>query len=93
MWVDGATVSIAELAGGKAPLAPDGAAALDGSGDLLAVEARGRQILIMFANGDESDLFKVGAWPLRALALNGRARLLAAGALDGRIGITFSTGI
>jgi hypothetical protein len=86
-WVDGETVAISQLTGGKAPLAPDGAVALDSSGDLLAVEARGRQILIVHARGAGPELFKAGVWPVCALALNSRAGLLAAGAPDGRIAL------
>jgi hypothetical protein len=83
-WVDGKTVTVSELVGGKAPLEPGGAVALDSSGGLLAVEARGQQILIVHSDF-EPDLFTVGVSPLRALALNSRAGLLAAGAPDGRI--------
>jgi hypothetical protein len=86
-WSDGETASIGDLAGGKAPLAPDGAVALDCSGDLLAVEARGRRILVVDTCGIEPGLFKAGVWPLCALALNGRAGLLAAGTPDGRIAL------
>jgi WD40 repeat protein len=80
-------VSIAELTGGKAPLARDGAVALDSSGDLLAVETRDGQILIAYGHGAAPGLFDVGVQPLGALALSGRAARWAAGALDGHIAL------
>lgn len=73
VWWDSGIVSIAELTGRKAPLARDGAVALDNSGDLLAVEARNGQILIAYGNGPAPGLFDAGVWPLAALALSGRA--------------------
>lgn len=86
-WTDEETVSVSELTGGKVPLAPDGVVTLDSSGDLLAVEARGQQILTAHSRNVEPGLFKSGVWPLSALALNSHARLLAAGARDGRIAL------
>jgi hypothetical protein len=87
VWWDSGIVSIAELTGRKAPLARDGAVALDNSGDLLAVETRNGQILIAYGNSAAPGLFDVGVWPLAALALSGCAARWAAATLDGHIAL------
>jgi hypothetical protein len=82
------TLPISELANGHAPLAPDGAAALGSSGEVLAVEVTEQRILIIDARDKLSRLvFTAGVSPLCALAVHAGAGLVAAGAPDGRIAL------
>ncbi len=84
-----ATLSLAEMAAGmSAPLAPDGAAAFDSEGELLAVEAEGNRVLVADArDGAPLAVFTAGVSHVCALALNGEAGQVAVGAPDGCIAL------
>ena len=68
-----ATLSLAKIAAGmSAPLAPNGAAAFDSEGELLAVEAEGNRVLVAGArDGARVAVFVAGVSHICALALKG----------------------
>jgi hypothetical protein len=83
------TLSLADAATRlSAPLAPDGAAAFDSEGRLLAVEVVGNRVLIADAqNGSPVAVFTAGVSHVCALAVNGGASQVAVGAPDGCVAL------
>jgi hypothetical protein len=83
------TLSLAEMAAGmSAPLTPDGAAAFDSDGELLAVEVEENRVLVASArDGVPVAVFTAGVPHVCVLALRGGASQVAVGAPDGCIAL------